>query len=137
MSSQGVGFRYLSLNQRFYTSEEGKKMLEEIWKGKGDFKPFAQQIDVFIFALTIGILTRDLADAKFDQMICVLETYRNHDQHGIFPMVVKSMYPEADEGEVGHLMMQFAEGGLRTIHNEFKKSSKIDFEAWIKVSRGK
>lgn len=137
MSSRGLGFRYLNLNQRFYTSASGKQMLEELKAGKGDFKPFKQQIDVFMFALTVGILTRDPVEAKFDQLIFVLETYMNHDRYGIFPLIVKSMYPNASEADVGRLMEQFAEGGLRTIHKEFKDRSKIDFEAWIKISRKK
>jgi hypothetical protein len=136
MSSRGIGYRYLGVNQRFYTTAEGKKMLEELKEGKGDFKPFGQQIDVYIFALTIGIITRDLIEAKFDQMICVLETYRNHDPYGVFPLVVKSMYPGASESEVGQFMHRFAEAGLRTIHKEFKGTGKIDFERWIKISRG-
>jgi hypothetical protein len=137
LSSRGIGFRYVSPSQRIFTTAEGKKMLEELKEGKGDFKPFGQQIDVFVFSLAIGVITRDLAEAKFDQMISILDTYVNRDPYGIFPLVIKSMYPEAGEAEIGHLMMQFAEGGLRTIYNEFKKSGRIDFEAWIKVSRQK
>ncbi len=135
MSNEGIGFAYLDPGQRFATSKEGKRILEELVKGNESFHPFGTQVGIFMLALAVGIITRDISDDKLTETIFVLSTYRNNDEFGVYPLVVKSMYPELDEKETGEMIEKFADAGLKTLYKEFTASGKIDFEKWIALSR--
>lgn len=110
-------------------------MFEELVRGNESFHPFETQVEVYMLALSVGIITREELDERFDQTIFVLETYTNYDEYGVYPLIVKSIYPQLEQAEIGKAIDKFAAGGLRVLYKEFKNTQKVDFEGLIKLSR--
>lgn len=135
MSSPNSGLKYLSKDDRLATTKKGKMMYDELKQGRGEFHPFQTQTQLFILCMAVGIIKEEkIEDEKFDEDIIRWETYSNHDPFGIFPLLVKTKYPDLDNNGVARIMERYAEAGLRILYEEFKNTGSIDFQRLIDTS---
>ncbi len=135
MSLISPGLQYVNSSDRFYASKKGLEMYKTLRDGDERFHPFTTFIEIFLLGLAIGIVshTRVEEEGRFDELLFVMETYINRDRFGVFPLIVKSMHPELDKSQVARMMERYAEGGVRIVHDEFKRSGKVDFQAMLKL----
>ena len=131
MSEIRPGLQYLSDTERFYTTAKGKEIYDKLKNGN-DRIHFETNAQIFMLALSLGIMMQGKVESeKFDELLFMMPTYVNHDQFGVYPLVIKSMYPDLDEGGTARMMERYAEAGLRTLHDEFKNTQNIDFQGLI------
>ncbi len=138
MSEIRPGLEYLTDTERFYSTAKGKEMYDTLKKGNEKFHPFETNAQIFMLGLSLGILTQDKIESdKFDELLFMMPTYTTHDQFGVYPLVIKSMYPDLDDSGIARMMERYAEAGLRSLFREFKNTQKIDFQALIDLMKKK
>ena len=135
MMRRDIGMQYIPKDQRFHTSSEGQSMLKEIVKGTEQFHPFSKQVEVYMLALSVGIMNREMIPVKKEETLFVLETYSHYDEFGVYPLIIKPLYPNAEPEEIGDMIDKFAAAGLKALYREFKENGKIDFQALVSQSR--
>lgn len=129
-----AGLNYLDETGRFSTTKKGREMYHVLKAGNDKFQPFETQSQIYVLALSVGILSNEkVENERFDENLFVYQAYLNQDPLGVFPLIIKSMFPELDKNGVIQMMDRYAEGGLRILYNKYMAYKKIDFQELMKL----
>lgn len=106
-----------------------KDLYDEIMENRGDL--FPKQIVLFQIAAAVGIEEDDRRELNGQTDTIIKTSADAFDPNGVLKSLMTERYPEADEKERLEELEKFAEGGIKRIHDEVKKTGTFDIDTYV------
>lgn len=91
-------------------------------------KPFATISQAFLCAAALGIVTNSRREVKEKkQWLTRREYFEDKDAYKSLRQLLRSKFDLKTEREVLDLVIAYAEGGIRELYDEYRKTGEIDF----------